>query len=276
VHRKEEGEDKPLDFSAAEAVRVRNPIMGLFGNFSDKMPSRLLMRHASLEDPDAFFTVAAQVRTDPVERDADLRRMFQREDLDAFSKQMETRRQLVRAEERIERIEYRLERIKQGKEELDAEKVSALRDELKGLKARAGELAETAGGSVNLQQITPRAEAIAPQATLRHGFTLNGVNTTEAAIALLAFATWISAGARLGAMRRNGYGQLDGFYDLAARAAHGTARLEAPQRIGRIEWTASEGVLRVSPEGTTLLAEIEAERARVIADGIGSWKMRVD
>jgi CRISPR type IV-associated protein Csf2 len=274
VQRKEEGEDKPLDFSGAEAVRGKNPIMGLFGNFSDKMPSRLLMRHASLEDPEAIFTVAAQVRTDPVERDADLRKMFTREDLDAFSTQMETRRQLVRIEERAERIQSRLDRISQGKEELGAEKVAELKQELKALTEKQGELSKTAGGSVNLQQITPRAQAIAQNATLRHGFTLNGVTVTEAALAVLAYATWVSAGARLGAMRRSGYGQLDGFYDLDARPASGVARLAPPVRIGRMEWSAAEGVLRVQSEAGGLLVEIEAELARILKDGVERWSLR--
>ncbi|MSO76757.1 MAG: hypothetical protein EXQ87_07580 [Alphaproteobacteria bacterium] len=273
VDRKAEGEDKPLDFSAAEEIRRRNPIMGLFGNFSDKMPSRLMMRHAALDRPDDIFEVAAQVRTDPVERDADLRRMFSGAELDAFSKQMEARRQLVRIEERIERIENQVARIKKGDEEADPEEVKTLQAELKKENASQGQLAKGAGGSVNLQQITPRAEAIAPGATLRHGFTLNGVTETEAAIALLAIETWVAGGARLGAMRRSGYGVLDGFYDLVARPAYGVARLSPPLAIGRIFWK-SGGNLEIEPAGGTIMATIMVEKARIIGGSMREWELR--
>jgi hypothetical protein len=247
--------------------------MGVFGNFSDKMASRILMRHAALERPDDIFEVAAQVRTDPVERDADIRRMFSGEELDAFSKQMEARRQLVRAAERIERIENELTRIKKGDKEADPEKVKALQSELKETKAKHDALGDGAGGSVNLQQITPRAEAIAPGASLRHGFTLNGVTTTEAAAFLLALETWVAGGARLGAMRRSGYGVLEGHYELEARAAFGTARLEAPTVIGRLSWKAG-GNLIVEGVGGPLMSEILGEKSRLIGGGLREWSLK--
>jgi CRISPR type IV-associated protein Csf2 len=272
VDRKAEGEDKPIDFTRSEALRTANPVIGLFGNFGDKMPSRLLMRHAALERPEDIFTVASQVRTDPVERDADIRRLFSKDDLFAFSQQMETRRQFVRLEDKAGRLEKRLKDIADGREEVDGDKVKELKADFDQTKKDHKSLEEGAGGSVNLQQLTPEAEAIAPGATMRHGFTLNGVTLTEASAALLAIEVWVSGGAIVGAMKRNGFGRISGFYDLDARPAHGAARLAPPVNIGRVRWDAT-GFAAETGAGT-LLSEIVAEKERLKTGGMITWRLK--
>jgi hypothetical protein len=274
VDRKIEGEDKPLDFARSEAIRRDNPIIGLFGSFGDKVPSRLLMQHAALERPEDIFEVAAQVRTDPVERSADIRRLFSPGDLASFSDQMEARRQLVRLEDRIERLDARLRSIEAGKEEADGEKVKALKAERTTAKAALDALAEAAGGSVNLQQLTPRAEAMAPGASLRHGFTLNAVTVPEAAAALLALEVFAADGSTVGAMKRSGHGCLSGHYDLVARPAHGAAKLERPVSIGRVCWGKDADGFIAEIETGPLLSEILVEKQRLIGGGLKSWKLK--
>jgi CRISPR type IV-associated protein Csf2 len=241
--RKAEGAEEYVEISKPERVRSENPIMGLFGNFTFKMGSLVEMRAARAEDGEAaIITVPAQVRTDPLERDYGLLGLFDKTDLGAFKEELIARRAMVKSEKEVERLEAQLRNVKDGKKEMKPEEVQKLRDRVDDLRRRVDELGESAGGAVNLQQITTRVEAIAAGSVLRHGWMLKDVSVEEAAVFLLAWRTWTADGARLGAVARSGFGRLTGSYDILLKPSHGPDRLAAPVRAGKMSFSFETGV----------------------------------
>lgn len=279
TQKKEKGTETYVEVEEPARIRVENPIMSLWGNFTHKMASRIEMRAARAIDlEDSIIHVAPQVRTDPMERNYDLQDTFDVLDLEAFNIELESRRKMVKALNEVERLEKILARFKDGKIDMDAKRVketkrvNETKDRIAKLNAEAEEAADKAGGTVNLQQRTGKQEAIAQGADLSHGWVLKDVTIGEAAAFILALRVWISNGSRVGAMKRNGFGQLKGFYDLTVKPMSGVDRLRAPTKAGRISFDYESG-LSVDSDNA-VISEVLLATDALISGGIKDWQLK--
>jgi CRISPR type IV-associated protein Csf2 len=271
--KKEEGVEDFVEISVPERVRQENPIMGLFGNFTYKMGSLVEMRSArAVDGENAIMLVSAQVRTEPLERDYSLLGLFDKTDLGAFKDELIARRMMVKAENQAERLATRLKEVEDGKREMKPDEVKKLKDEIEKLKKQADDLGEKAGGAVNLQQITTRYEAISAGSQLEHGWALKDVSLDEAAVFLLAWRAWVANGSRVGAVSRNGFGKLNGYYDILIKPSQGPERLNAPTRAGRLKFSYETGV-EIDTDNEVMRRIVEAESA-LRSGGLANWNLK--
>lgn len=273
TQKKEEGEETYVEVEEPARIRVENPIMSLWGNFTHKMASRIEMRAAkAINLENSIIHVAPQVRTDPMERNYDLQDTFDVVDLEAFKIELAARRKMVKALNEVERLENILAQFKDGKIDMDVKRVEETKDRIAKLNAEAEEAADKAGGTVNLQQLTGKQEAIAQGAELSHGWVLKDVTIGEAAAFFLALRVWISNGSRVGAMQRNGFGQLKGFYDLTVKPMSGVDRLCAPTKAGRMSFDYELG-LSVDSDNA-VISEVLLATDALISGEIKDWQLK--
>jgi CRISPR type IV-associated protein Csf2 len=253
--RKAEGEDdRKMDLKAIREVRLRNPVVSLFGSMVSRVASRLIVGDMTPTEPVEPTTTGRSVRANPFVRNPAIIEMLDPSHFDQFVRLNDLRTEANRAEDAAERLNKKLAARKRSGAAL--EEMALLQAEVAELEKAAEEGFKRAGGAVNIQQLLGGYDVIPEGVAMTNRLRL--MEGTEAEMALFLLALDLLAKRPL----------------IGGHIAHGCGEIvgQWQARLSDGKETRDAGVLRLEPFVGLLLESadpvLEAAYNRAVTFGV--------
>ena len=206
------GDERIVDYEAADRLRRDEPIVSLFGAMAEKIAGRWQIGDAVPVNPVEPDRKGRGVRSHPFQRQPELAGFMDQAAYRDFLDRDRKRVEANVAENDAEDLDRKI-RGEKRRPEPDDDRIEEWEAELKRLKEKAGELREEAGGVVNVQQVLGGWQAIPEGTEMKHRMRLRDVTGDELAWAFFALRRLAREG-RLGAHESRGEGYFRAAYGL--------------------------------------------------------------
>jgi hypothetical protein len=221
--RKSDGADeRKVDLANIRNLRLRNPVISLFGSMVEGVSGRLMIGDLSPESPIAPVTTGRSTRADPFRRNPELITLLDPDRLKEFHERSEMKAQGKKQEIAEKDLARSIKDAK--KRGMEADVIAGLEAEKEELTRNKTRLYRDGGGAVNLQQLLPGYNVL-PEGTLLAN-RIRLIDGTEDEFALLFLALDLLARRPLiGGHLAHGCGEIGGKWSL--RVQHGAAAIDA-------------------------------------------------